>query len=359
MRAAILQQTGDETLDVRDDVTTQAVTAGKVRIEMHSASLCHSDVSAMNGTIVLPTPIVPGHEGAGVVTEVGEGVTHVKPGDRVVVCWMPPCGSCPSCERGEGHMCASGYTGFTTPNFGASGNAVFGFSGAGTFAEEIVVAANVAVPIPDDVPFEIAGLIGCGVTTGIGAALNTAKVHEGAKVAVIGCGGVGISAIQGAKVAGASVIVAVDPVAQRREWALELGATHAVAPDDLKALSGKLTGGEGFDYVFEVVGKPATLRAAWDATRRGGKVVLVGVGAAKDFPKINMSELVLSEKAILPSFYGGQDVLKSFTEITELWRSGKIDLEKMITHRVPLADVNEAVRQMHTGEALRTVIDVR
>ncbi|MFC8721718.1 zinc-binding dehydrogenase, partial [Kitasatospora sp. NPDC057198] len=211
---------------------------------------------------------------------------------------------------------------------------------------------------PDDVPFEVGALIGCGVTTGIGAALHTAKVAPGSRVAVIGCGGVGISVVQGARVAGAAVIVAVDPVAGRRGWALELGATHAASPEEFAALSAELTGGEGFDYVFEVVGKPATVRTGYDATRRGGTLCLVGVGARTDFPQINLAELVMHEKKLLPSFYGGTDVLENFARIIELWRAGEVDLEKMITHRVPLADANEAVRQMHTGEALRTVLTI-
>ncbi|MFH8616387.1 Zn-dependent alcohol dehydrogenase [Streptomyces sp. NPDC017979] len=358
MRAAILQQTGDETLEVRDDVATRPVGPGTVRIKMRAASLCHSDVSGMNGTLALPTPFVPGHEGAGEIAEVGEGVSHVSVGDRVVVCWMPPCGRCGSCERGEGNLCLSGMAGVTTPTFTSDGHPVFGFIGTGTFAEEIVVAANAAVPLPDDVPFEVGALIGCGVTTGIGAVLHTARVEPGSKVAVIGCGGVGISVVQGAKVAGASTIVAVDPVPGRRDWALELGATHAASPDQYAQLCAELTGGEGFDYVFEVVGKPATVRTAYDTTRRGGAVCLVGVGAKTEFPKINLSELVMHEKKLLPSFYGGTDVLKNFAQVIDLWRAGEIDLEKMITHRVPLERANDAVRQMHTGEALRTVLTI-
>ncbi|MGW4203691.1 aldehyde dehydrogenase family protein [Streptomyces sp. NPDC004726] len=358
MRAAILQQTGDETLDVREDVTTRPVGPGLVRIRMRAASLCHSDVSGMNGTLALPTPFVPGHEGAGVIAEVGEGVTHVSPGDRVVVCWMPPCGQCGSCKRGEGNLCLSGMASVTTPVFASGGEPVFGFIGTGTFAEEIVVSGNAAVPLPDDVPFEIGALIGCGVTTGIGAALHTAEVKPGSRVAVIGCGGVGISVVQGAKVAGATTIVAVDPVAGRRDWARELGATHSASPEEFAKLTAELTGGEGFDYVFEAVGKPATVRTAYDATRRGGTLCLVGVGAKTEFPRINLSELVMHEKKLLPSFYGGTDVLKNFAQIIELWRAGEIDLEKMITHRVPLTEANEAVRQMHTGEALRTVLTI-
>ncbi|MFF1263573.1 zinc-binding dehydrogenase [Streptomyces sp. NPDC058321] len=357
MHAAILHHTGDDTLDVRD-VETVSFGPGRVRVKMHKAGLCHSDVSAMSGVLQHPAPFIPGHEGAGEVVEVGEGVTHVKPGDRVIVCWMPPCDVCSSCKRGEGHMCRSGYRNLGNPNFKDGETIVPGMLGAGTFAEETVIAAYAAIPIPDDVPYEIAALIGCGVTTGIGAALNTAKVKPGSSVVVIGLGGVGISILQGAKVAGAARIIAVDPTANRREMALKFGATEAVAPEELPDAVKRLTGGFGFDYAFEAVGSPGALRAAYDATRLGGTVCLVGAGSRTDLPDISMGELVMSEKAILPSFYGGDDIRRTYATIIDLWRAGRIDLDLMITHHVPLTEINEALRQMHTGEALRTIIDI-
>ena len=218
--------------------------------------------------------------------------------------------------------------------------------------------AGCAVPIPDDVPFDIAALIGCGVTTGLGAALNTADVEAGSSVAVIGCGGVGISAIQGARLKGAAEIVAVDPVESRREAALKFGATEAVAPDALADAKQRITGGEGFDYVFEVVGKSATARTAYDNTRRGGTLVVVGAGAMDDNLQLNMFELFFDEKRILPSMYGGGDVLTSYERTIALWRAGRVDLEGLITHRVPLADINEALDQMRTGTSLRTCIEI-
>jgi S-(hydroxymethyl)glutathione dehydrogenase/alcohol dehydrogenase len=214
------------------------------------------------------------------------------------------------------------------------------------------------VPIPDDVPFDVAALIGCGVTTGLGAALNTADVEAGASVAVIGCGGVGISAIQGARLKGAAEIVAVDPVAARREAALRFGATKAVSPEGLADAKQSVTGGEGFDYVFEVVGRSATARTAYENTRRGGTLVVVGAGAMDDFLQLSMFELFFDEKRILPSMYGGGDVLRSYERAIALWRAGRIDLEGLITHRVPLADINEALDQMRTGAALRTCIEI-
>ena len=358
MRAAVLHEIGQDKLEVLDDVEATGFGPGKVRIRVRATGLCHSDLSAMSGVLPHRAPFVPGHEGAGEILDVGEGVAHLAPGDRVVVRWIPSCGACPACRRGQTQLCLAGFINAGTPNFRRPGGDVFGFVGAGTFAEEVVVGASCAVPIPDDVPFEIAALIGCGVTTGLGAAINTAQVEAGSSVAVIGCGGVGISAVQGARVRGAAEIVAVDPVESRREAALRFGATEAVSPDELADAKQRITGGEGFDYVFEVVGKSATARAAYENTRRGGTLCVVGAGAMDDHFQVNMFELFFDEKRILPSMYGGGDVLRSYERAIALWRAGRIDLESMITHRVRLEGINDALGQMRTGEALRTCIEL-
>ncbi|WP_371529465.1 Zn-dependent alcohol dehydrogenase [Streptomyces sp. NBC_01283] len=358
MRAAVLHEIGQDKLEVLDDVETVGFGPGKVKIRVRATGLCHSDVSAMNGVLPQPAPFIPGHEGAGEIVDVGDGVTGISQGDRVLVCWLPACGQCPACKRGQSQLCLAGFMNAGTPNFKRPGGDVFGFAGTGTFTEEVVVDAGCAVPIPDDVPFDIAALIGCGVTTGLGAAVNTAKVEAGASVAVIGCGGVGISAIQGARLKGAAQIIAVDPVASRREAALRFGATEAVSPDELADAKQRITAGEGFDYVFEVVGKSATARTAYETTRRGGTLVIVGAGAMDDNLQLNMFELFFDEKKILPSMYGGGDVLQSYERAIALWRAGRIDLESLITHRVPLSEINEALDQMRTGVALRTCIEI-
>ncbi|MFE7704646.1 Zn-dependent alcohol dehydrogenase [Streptomyces sp. NPDC057486] len=358
MRAAVLHEIGQDKLEVLDDVEAVGFGPGKVRLRIRATGLCHSDVSAMSGVLPQPAPFVPGHEGAGEVLDTGDGVTGLSAGDRVLVCWLPACGVCPACRRGQTQLCLAGFMNAGTPNFKRPGGDVFGFAGTGTFTEEVVVDAGCAVPIPDDVPFEIAALIGCGVTTGLGAAINTAQVQAGSSVAVIGCGGVGISTIQGARVQGAAQIVAVDPVASRREAALRFGATEAVSPDELADAKQRITGGEGFDYVFEVVGKSATARTAYESTRRGGTLCIVGAGAMDDNFQVNMFELFFDEKRILPSMYGGGDVLRSYERAIALWRAGRIDLESMITHRVQLAEINDALGQMRTGEALRTCIEL-
>lgn len=358
MRAAVLHEIGQEKLEVLDDVEATGFGPGKVKIRVRATGLCHSDISAMNGVLPQPAPFIPGHEGAGEIIDVGDGVTGLSQGDRVLLCWLPACGTCPACKRGQTQLCLAGFMNAGTPNFKRPGGDVFGFAGTGTFTEEVVVDAGCAVPIPDDVPFDIAALIGCGVTTGLGAAINTADVAAGSSVAVIGCGGVGISAIQGARLKGAAQIIAVDPVASRREAALKFGATEAVAPDELADAKQRVTAGEGFDYVFEVVGKSVTARTAYETTRRGGTLCVVGAGALDDFLQFNMFELFFDEKKILPSMYGGGDVLTSYERAIALWRAGRIDLESLITHRVQLPEINEALDQMRTGVALRTCIEI-
>lgn len=358
MRAAVLHEIGQDKLEVLDDVEAVGFGPGRVRIRVRATGLCHSDVSAMRGVLPQPAPFVPGHEGAGEILDVGDGVTGLAPGQRVLLCWLPACGGCAACRRGQTQLCLAGFMNAGTPNFRRPGGDVFGFAGTGTFTEEVVVDAGCAVPIPDDVPFDIAALIGCGVTTGLGAAINTAQVEAGSSVAVIGCGGVGVSAIQGARLQGAAQIVAVDPVESRREAALRFGATEAVAPEALADAKQRITAGEGFDYVFEVVGTSATARTAYETTRRGGTLCVVGAGAMDDDLRLNMFELFFDEKRILPSLYGGGDVLRSYERTIALWRAGRVDLASLITHRVPLARVNEALEQMRTGASLRTCVEI-
>jgi S-(hydroxymethyl)glutathione dehydrogenase/alcohol dehydrogenase len=356
MRAALLHAIGDTTLQVRDDVETVASGPGQVKVRIRATSLCHSDLSVMNGTLTQPAPIVLGHEGAGEVLETGEGVSRVELGDRVIICWRPSCRECGACRRGQGHLCTVG-SGNSGPTFRIGREEVHGFINSGTFAEEVVISEAGAFPLPDDMPYDVGALIGCAVTTGVGAALNTARIQPGSSVAVIGVGGVGIAAVQGARVAGAEHILAVDPVPGRRDWALKFGATAAAAPEELREVAARLTGGEGFDHVLEAVGKSATVRAAYDAARRGGSITVIGAGSAHEQVPVNLYEL-LGEKKLQGSYYGGADVSQTFDKVITLWRAGRLDLEGMITHRMRLEDVNDAVTHMHTGEALRTSIIV-
>ncbi|HET6952260.1 MAG TPA: Zn-dependent alcohol dehydrogenase [Acidimicrobiales bacterium] len=358
MRAAVLRNTGDEKLEIRDDVELGPVGAGEVKVKIMATGVCHSDVSAMNGTIPQPAPFVPGHEGAGVVAEVGEGVSTLQPGDHVIIAWSAPCGTCKFCiDRKQPNLCMNIQFGAAmAPHFLLDGAPISGMAGMGTWAEEIIVPQQAAVKIDPDTPHEVASLVGCGVMTGVGAALNTAKVTPGSSVVVFGCGGVGISAIQGARVAGASDIVAVDLVDSKLEDAQRFGATQAVKPDDLDGLKASLTGGDGFDFAFEAIGLPVTMRAAYDATRRGGTTCIIGVGAADQMVSFSAFELFFSEKTFVGSYYGSADVRCDFGRMLSLWRNGRLDLQGMISKKIGVEDLNDAVTDLKAGTVIRSVV---
>ncbi len=358
MKAAILWELNKE-LDVRDDVGLTELGPGEVHVKLVSSGVCHSDVSAQNGTIPSGTPCVLGHEGAGIVLEVGPGVTDLQAGDHAILSFTPACRKCKACLRGQSNLCETMMQMAVTPHFVVDGQTIGGFTGCGTFSEEMIVPENAVVPVSRDIPLEIVSLIGCGVTTGVGAAINTAAVSPGSSVAVIGAGGVGIAAIQGARIAGASEIVAIDPVESKHEMALKFGATHAVKPDDVEGVKNDITGGEGFDYVLECVGHPATIRQCYDLARRGGTAVVVGVGRLEEEVKFSAFELFYGDKTLKGSMYGGANVRVDFPRLLRRWRAGKLDLEGMISRRIKVEEVNEAFRAMQAGEVIRSVIDFR
>ena len=358
MRAAVLHSVEDGKLVVQDDVTVVGPGPGQVRIAIKAAGVCHSDLSARNGGLPSQYPAILGHEAAGDVVAVGEGVTDIAEGDRVIIAWMPPCGACNACVRGQSQLCLTHLIGaYQNPPFRVGDTPAWGMSGVGSFAEEIVMPRPGVVKIAQDVPHEIAALVGCGVMTGVGSVINTAKVEPGAAVAVIGCGGVGIAAIQGARLSGAAVILAVDTVEAKHETAKRFGATHAVHPDDLADARKELTGGEGFDYAFEVVGTPGTIRTAWSAARRGGTVVVVGAGRADQKVEFTPFELFFDGKSLLGSVYGSADVRRDFPRLIALWRAGRLDLDGMITQRVRLDEVDEALSALGRGDIIRQVIE--
>jgi S-(hydroxymethyl)glutathione dehydrogenase/alcohol dehydrogenase len=358
MRAAVLRNTGDDKLEIRDDVELGPVGPNDVKVKIEATGVCHSDVSGMNGTIPQPAPFVPGHEGAGVVAEVGEAVTNVKEGDHVIIAWSAPCGTCKFCvDRKQPNLCFNvQMVAAATPRFVLDGGPLVGFAGCGTWAEQMIMPSQGVVKIDPDTPHEIASLVGCGVMTGVGAALNTAKVTPGSSVVVFGCGGVGISAIQGARVAGASEIVAVDLVDSKLEDAQRFGATHAVKPDELDSAKASITGGDGFDYAFEAIGLPVTMRSAYDATRRGGTTCIIGVGAPTETVSLSAFELFFNEKTLVGSYYGSADVRSDFARMLGLWKNGRLDLDGMVTKRIAIDDVNEAVADLKAGTVIRSVI---
>lgn len=358
MKAAVLRNTGDMELDVSELATIDAG-PGMVRIKLHAAGICHSDLHGMNGTLPMVAPFVPGHEGAGEILEVGAGVTSVAPGDHVIVNWTPPCGQCQYCTTfHQPHLCRMGVMqGVMTPNFVEGESPVSGFVGTGTWSEELVTMEAAVVKIEPDIPYDIAALVGCGVTTGVGAALNKAKVVPGSTVVVFGAGGVGVAAIQGSRIAGASWIVAVDLNKEKAEDVKRFGATHGVTPDELESVKAELTGGDGFDYAFEAIGLSSTMRAAYDAVRSGGKAIIIGAGKADDLLSFNGFELFYNEKDILTSYFGSADPRYEFPRLLRLWKAGRLDLEGMISTRLGIDGVSDAVGAMARGETIRQVIE--
>ncbi|MDL4771891.1 Zn-dependent alcohol dehydrogenase [Actinomadura xylanilytica] len=357
-RAAVLHAVGDKELDLRDDVTTVDPGPDQVKVQIKATGVCHSDLSTINGVLPSVPPSVIGHEGAGIVTEVGGHVTGVQPGDHVVINWTPDCGVCADCLRGQPYLCMTFIAqAFSDPAFRlGDGTPVFGMAGVGTWAEEIVVPRQGVIKVADDVPFEYAALLGCGIPTGVGAVFNTAKVTPGSTVAVVGAGGVGLSVIQGAKIAGASTILAIDPNEAKHPIAKQFGATHTATLDDLEATKGLLTGGAGFDYTFEVVGKAAAITTAWEATRRGGDVIVVGAGAADDNWTQNAFTLLFDGKSLKASLYGGCDLKRDVPLFVDLWRAGKLDIDSLITRRIGFEDLNEAIAALTNGDVIRQVV---
>lgn len=357
MRAAIVSEPGQHELELVDDIELADTGPGLVRVAVRATGVCHTDLSILDGLMPHPMPCVVGHEGAGEVLETGPGVEGLAAGDHVIVANVPPCGSCRFCLTGQANLCPNiARSALAAPHFRRHGRKMYGLSGTGTFADQLVLPAAAAVRIDADVPWEIASLIGCGVTTGVGAALNAARVTPGSSVVVFGCGGVGISVIQGARIAGAAEIVAVDLLEARREDAVRFGATHVAHPDELEEIRAQITGSVGFDYSFEVIGLPATIRAAYDAIRRGGTATVVGAGGLHDKVEFSAFELFYHQKALIGTFLGSADVRVEFPRLVRLWRAGRLDLDSMITKRGSLEDVNAALDDIRAGRVIRTVL---
>jgi S-(hydroxymethyl)glutathione dehydrogenase / alcohol dehydrogenase len=335
---------------------------GEVLVALRAAGVCHSDLSAVDGAIAARFPVVVGHEGAGVVEAVGPAVRSVAPGDHVVLSWVATCRRCFWCTHGQPQLCLSGvrHNGAMddgTTRLHLDGEPLYHGIDVAAFAEKAVVRETAVIRVDATIPFERAALAGCAVTTGVGAVVRSAQVEAGERVVVVGCGGVGLSAVQGARLAGASLIVAVDPVAARRDAALRLGATHALEPSatlpkEVKAM----TGGIGADAVIECAGRAELQRLAWDMTRRGGRAILVGLppsAAETTFPSLL---LTIWERQVRGSFYGSCDPLRDIPWILELAEAGRLDLDALISQRVPLEGVGEALEAMRRGEQLRTIL---
>jgi S-(hydroxymethyl)glutathione dehydrogenase / alcohol dehydrogenase len=356
----------DQPLEVRDDVEVEAPRAGEIKIRMGASGVCHSDLSMQNGTMMAAAPIVLGHEGAGVVEEVGEGVTDLKPGDHVVVSWVPQCGDCFFCNRDQGYLCENANAALATgglldgtTRFTSQGAPLFQMAASGTFSEVSIIPAIGAVKIPEDLDMKVAALIGCGVLTGTGAAMNTADIRKGDTVAVLGCGGVGLNVIQGARIAGAGEIIAIDMNETKLQMAKDFGATATVNASQSDAVSQvmEMTGQRGADVAFEVIGMQQTIDQTITMTRRGGQAILVGV------PKMDAMIMlpaffgvVLAEKTIKGCWYGSSNVQKDVPKLIELYKKGDLKLDELISRTITIDDINEAFDAMKTGEVARSVI---
>ena len=364
MKAAV--HTGvDIPLQIRDDITVAGPGPGEVAIDMVASGVCHSDLSVLNGTIPLPTPIVLGHEGAGIVTAIGEGVTRVAPGDHVVLSFVPNCGECYTCKRGQGYLCekagmqALGGLLDGTTRLTLDGAPLHQMACLGTFGQQAVVPEISAVKIPDDVPLDVAALIGCGVLTGVGAALNTATIQPGDTVAVVGCGGVGLNVIQGARIAGAGKIIAIDMFDAKLEMAKQFGATHTVNAGERDAGGAvmALNDGRGADTAFEVIGLKPTIEATINMVRPGGEAILVGVPRLDVMLELNAAFTFLYlNKTIKGCWYGSVNVNEDVPKLLDLWRKGELKLEELISQEISVDQVNEAFEAMQKGEVARSVI---
>jgi NDMA-dependent alcohol dehydrogenase len=363
VRAAVLREVGQPL--TLEDVDLEEPGPGEVGVRLAASGVCHSDWNVISGATANPLPVVLGHEGAGVVEALGQGVSEVEEGDHVILSWLPACGRCFYCTQGRPALCdvamADMFRG-TLPGgalrLSQNGSPLYHYSYLSTFAARCVVPEGCCVRIRKDVPLEVAALVGCAVMTGFGAVVNRARVEAGSAVVVYGAGGVGLSAILGARLAGAGSIVAADPVPFKRELALRLGATHAVDPtaeDVAEALRG-LTDGRGADYAFDTAGAPGLVAGAYSAVRRGGMIVSVGIppeGATADLPA---SDLPREEKVVTGSFYGSCRPQVDMPLVLDLYMDGRLDLDSLVTRRFALEQVNEAFAAMNAGEVARGVI---
>ena len=358
MKAAVFREVGKR-LEI-EDISIAKPIGREVLVRLKAVGVCHSDLHVMTGDLPNPLPVVLGHEAAGIVEQVGPEVHHVKPGDHVVVCLTFHCGHCPECHGGHSHRCNTpeAMRGELEPPRLFKGDERFDpFMKMGAFAEQILVHESGCVPMRRDMPFDRACLIGCGVTTGLGAAVRTAGVRPGESVAVIGCGGVGLSAITGAAIAGAGQIIAIDRVASKLDLARSFGATDAVNGADGNVIEQvmQLTNGRGVDHVLECIGLKQTIEDGYTMLAKGGTETIVG--AARFDAKIELSALAfLREKKVQGSMMGGVRNSIDIPRYIDFYMNGKLKLDEMISARRPLAEINEAFDDMKTGALARSVI---
>ena len=332
---------------------------GEALVDILTCGVCHTDLHYKQGAINDDYPFLLGHEATGVVSAVGPGVTEVAPGDRVVLNWRAVCGECRACRKGEPQYC------FNTANATQKmtledGTELTPALGIGAFAEKTLVAAGQCTKVDDDVDPAAVGLLGCGVMAGIGAAINTGEVKRGESVAVIGCGGVGIAAVAGAKLAGATTIIAVDIDPAKVVMAKAQGATHGInskEQDPVEAIRA-LTGGFGADVVIDAVGRPETYEQAFYARDLAGRVVLVGVPNPEMKIELPLADVFGRGGSLKSSWYGDCLPSRDFPMLVEQYKLGRLDLDAFVTERIGLGDIEESFTKMHDGKVLRSVVEL-
>jgi S-(hydroxymethyl)glutathione dehydrogenase/alcohol dehydrogenase len=353
MKAAVLDPAGEV---VVEEVEELAPGPNDVVLRVAASGVCHTDVNvcARGGG---PVGLLIGHEGAGVVEAVGVGVTGLAAGDVVVAVTVMPCGQCYWCANGQRTLCERTFMPHPARARRTDGAEITAFAGLGTFAEQMTVDRRAVVPVRTDLPMEQLALLGCGITTGFGAAVNAAAVRPGDAVVVIGCGGVGLAAVQGARVAGAATIVAVDRLAEKREAALRFGATEGVDPDDDPVAAVQaLTGGRGADVVIDVVGHASTIESGWAMARRGGRIVVVGSPLEAGTVNLSAADVMLSEKLLRGCVFGSSDVARDVPRLVALAERGVLDLAGMITDRIALDDLRQGLAAVGAPDTVRTVV---
>lgn len=355
MRAVVARGVG-EPIHV-EEVDLPDPEPGEVRVDIRAVGVCHSDLSMINGTLAPPYPLVLGHEAAGIVAEVSDGVSRVRPGEHVVLNWAPPCRRCWYCERGEPWLCQRGGAPAIARGHTAAGEPLHVTLGLGALAEQVVVPQHSVIPVPVELPFEAAALLGCAVLTGFGAVRRTAAIAPGDSVAVIGLGGVGLSAVSAARAAGADPVLAIDVSPAKANLAIAAGATDFLLADEsVNRAVRTLTGGRGVDHALECVGRGTTIRTAWRAARRGGQVIVVGMGARDDIVGLSALEIFHSARTLRSSVYGSSDPDRDLPELARAVLDGTLDLAPLITGRTTLDGTAEAFAQMARGEGARTVV---
>jgi S-(hydroxymethyl)glutathione dehydrogenase / alcohol dehydrogenase len=355
-RAVVVREVGGPMLV--EPVELRAPGPGEVLVRVEAASLCHSDLSLATGVLKQPLPAVLGHEAAGTVAELGEGVTGHSVGDPVLLLWNPPCRSCWFCDRGEPHLCEHAADRAGSPyGWDESGTPLYPGLSTAAFAQDTVVGVNQLHPLPADIPLELAALLGCAVTTGVGAVLSTAEVQPGDSVVVVGLGGVGLSAVAGARIAGAGPIIAVDRVPEKLALATTFGATDPMAagPDVRKAVR-ELTGGRGADHVFDCVGLAATLKESWKLARRGGALTVVGISSMSETVEFSALELFAFARRILPCVNGSLDAERDLPGYFDHVREGTLDLRAMVSREVGLDGIGKGFEDLAAGTVARVLV---